>query len=229
MDTVCSSGSSRSPVARSRSSRARCIPRSTGWSIRGSSPATGAAPTTTARRSTTTSPRWAVVALARRRQAGITWPLPSRGRWPPRRRKPDRSACRPARTATPHRHAARGRTMIAGLIARARSLWTSARRPDQLEAEMREEVLLHQGMRAEDLVRSGLSRAEAARQARLEFGSPDRYQDEARESRGLHRVRALRVSWLDFKLGFRMLAKYPGITIVGGLAMAFAIWMGAAT
>src|SRR5688572_2364235 len=38
-----------------------------------------------------------------------------------------------------------------------------------------------------------------------------------------------RVSWLDFKLGFRMLARYPGLTIVGGLAMAFAIWAGSAT
>lgn len=35
------------------------------------------------------------------------------------------------------------------------------------------------------------------------------------------------VSWLDFKLGFRMLVKYPGLTLVGGLAMAFAIWVGA--
>ena len=38
-----------------------------------------------------------------------------------------------------------------------------------------------------------------------------------------------RVSWLDFKLGFRMLARYPGLTLVGGLAMAFAIWVGAGT
>jgi putative ABC transport system permease protein len=36
-------------------------------------------------------------------------------------------------------------------------------------------------------------------------------------------------SWLDFRLGFRMLLKYPGLTLVGGLAMAFAIWVGAAT
>lgn len=40
-------------------------------------------------------------------------------------------------------------------------------------------------------------------------------------------VTDLRPSWLDFKLGFRMLARYPGLTIVGGLAMAFAIWIGA--
>ena len=34
------------------------------------------------------------------------------------------------------------------------------------------------------------------------------------------------ISWLDLKLGVRMLVKYPGLTIVGGLAMAFAIWVG---
>ena len=32
--------------------------------------------------------------------------------------------------------------------------------------------------------------------------------------------------WLDLKLGVRMLVKYPGLTIVGGLAMAFAICVG---
>lgn len=32
---------------------------------------------------------------------------------------------------------------------------------------------------------------------------------------------------LDMKLGLRMLKKYLGLTIVGGLAMAFAIWVGA--
>ena len=40
------------------------------------------------------------------------------------------------------------------------------------------------------------------------------------------------LSWLaglslDMKLGGRMLAKYPGLTLVGGLAMAFSIWVGA--
>src|ERR671912_2264992 len=37
---------------------------------------------------------------------------------------------------------------------------------------------------------------------------------------------SLCMTWLDFKLGGRMLVKYPGLTIVGGLAMAFAIWVG---
>ena len=34
------------------------------------------------------------------------------------------------------------------------------------------------------------------------------------------------MNWLDLKLGGRMLVKYPGLTIVGGVAMAFAICVG---
>jgi predicted permease len=34
------------------------------------------------------------------------------------------------------------------------------------------------------------------------------------------------MSWIDLKLGFRMLVKYPGLTLVGGTAMAFAIFVG---
>jgi predicted permease len=34
---------------------------------------------------------------------------------------------------------------------------------------------------------------------------------------------------LDLKLGRRMLVKYPGLTVVGGLAIAFGIWFGAVT
>ena len=35
------------------------------------------------------------------------------------------------------------------------------------------------------------------------------------------------MSWLDFKLGLRMLIKYPALTLVGGLGMAVAIAIGA--
>lgn len=38
----------------------------------------------------------------------------------------------------------------------------------------------------------------------------------------------MKISTLDFKLGLRLLVRYPGLTIVGGLAMAFAIGTGAA-
>ena len=118
--------------------------------------------------------------------------------------------------------------MIAGPVARLRSLWRGLRRRGDVEAEMAEEFRLHQELRAADLVRAGLPPAEAARQARLEFGSVEWYKDEARAARGLRAVDEIRVSWLDVKLGGRMLVKYPGLTLVAGLAFAFAIAVGAA-
>lgn len=38
--------------------------------------------------------------------------------------------------------------------------------------------------------------------------------------------RSLRFSWLDFKVGFRMLVRYPGLTLVGTAAIAVAIALG---
>ena len=49
----------------------------------------------------------------------------------------------------------------------------------------------------------------------------------ASERRDEARRMWMKMSWLDFKLGFRMLAKYPGLTVIGGLAMALAIAVGA--
>jgi putative ABC transport system permease protein len=115
------------------------------------------------------------------------------------------------------------------VVAKLRSLWRGMRGTAALDAEMAEEFRTHVELRTEDLVRSGLSPHEAARQARLEFGSPEHYADRGRASRGLRPFDDLRLSWLDFKLGFRMLRRYPGLTLVGGLAMAFAIWVGAMT
>ena len=40
------------------------------------------------------------------------------------------------------------------------------------------------------------------------------------------RMPALRFSWLDFKVGLRMLARYPGLTLVGTVAIAVAIALG---
>jgi predicted permease len=119
--------------------------------------------------------------------------------------------------------------MITPLIARVRSLWRGLRRGPALQADMDEEFRLHQELRAADLARAGVAAAEARRRARLEFGSAEHFKEKGRRSRGLRRFDDLRVSWLDVKLGFRMLARYPGLTVVGGLAMAFAIWLGAAT
>jgi predicted permease len=118
--------------------------------------------------------------------------------------------------------------MISKLIARVRSLGRGIRERSAVETEMGEEFRLHIELRAQDLLRAGLSPEAALLRARREFGSTERYKEEARASRGLRSIDELRFSWLDFKLGLRMLVRYPGLTIVGGLAMAVAIAMGAA-
>ena len=93
------------------------------------------------------------------------------------------------------------------------------------ESRMDEEFRFHLDMETERLVREeGLPPDEARRRARIAFGLAERYKDEMRDGRGLAWVGGLA---LDLKLGGRMLIKYPGLTIVGGLAMAFAIWVGA--
>ena len=113
-----------------------------------------------------------------------------------------------------------------GLFARVRSMWRGIRRRSDVESEMKEEFRLHIELRARDLERAGLSSAEALQVARREFGSTERFKEEGRAARWLHRVDQIRFSWLDFKLGFRMLARYPGLTIVGCLAIAVAIALG---
>ena len=92
---------------------------------------------------------------------------------------------------------------------------------------MMDEFRHHIALRTEHLVREGLSPAEAARRARLEFGPVERHREEARASRGLRWFDEMRFSWLDVKLGLRMLAKHPGLSIVSVLGMAVAIAVGA--
>ena len=113
------------------------------------------------------------------------------------------------------------------MFARLRSLWRGARQRETIEAGMREEFEQHIALRARDLERSGVDAAAALRQARLDFGSIDHYRAESRASRGMALLDRFRFSWLDVKLGFRMLARYPGLTLVGGISIAFAICAGA--
>ncbi|AHG89810.1 protein of unknown function DUF214 [Gemmatirosa kalamazoonensis] len=90
---------------------------------------------------------------------------------------------------------------------------------------MNEEFRFHLEMEADRLVREeALEPQEARRRARLAFGYMERHKEEMRDGRGLRWLGGLS---LDLKLGVRLLVKYPGLTIVGGLAMAFAIWVGA--
>lgn len=117
--------------------------------------------------------------------------------------------------------------MLSGLIARIRSLWAGITGGHSIDDEMQQEFRAHMELRAADLLRAGLSPEEAGRRARVEFGGMHNYKEVGREARGLRGFDALRFSWLDIKLGARMLARYPALTLVGGAAMGVAIAIGA--
>ena len=84
------------------------------------------------------------------------------------------------------------------------------------ESRMNQEFRFHIEMETEQLMRAkGLSHHEARRQALVAFGGVEKHTGALRDGRGL--------AWLgglsrDFKLSVRTLARYPGVTIVGGLA-----------
>lgn len=55
----------------------------------------------------------------------------------------------------------------------------------QRTEEMEEELRSHVQLRADDLERSGLDRAQAERQARIEFGGRERYKEECHQALGI--------------------------------------------
>ena len=89
---------------------------------------------------------------------------------------------------------------------------------------MRDEMRFHIDMEAERLRASGLPAEEARRQAHVRFGGVEKFKEEGREARGFAWIDSLS---LDARLGLRMLAKNRWLTLVGGLAMAVAIALGA--
>jgi putative ABC transport system permease protein len=95
------------------------------------------------------------------------------------------------------------------------------------ESRANEEFGFHLDMETDRLVReAGLSREEARRRALAAFGGVQNHRESMRDGRGTAWLSGLS---LDLKLGGRMLVKYPGLAIIGGLAMAFGIWFGAVT
>ena len=93
------------------------------------------------------------------------------------------------------------------------------------ESRMDQEFRFHLEMETDRLMRDhALDPVEARRRALVAFGGVEKHKEALRDGRGLAGLRGLS---LDLKLGGRMLVKYPGLTVVGGLAMAFAIWVGA--
>lgn len=90
------------------------------------------------------------------------------------------------------------------------------------DRDLDEEVDAHLAEAVDDHIARGLSPQDARFAALREFGGVTQVKQVHREMRRRFAV----INWLDIKLGGRMLVKYPGLTVVGGLAMAFAILVG---
>lgn len=107
-----------------------------------------------------------------------------------------------------------------GIIARLRLIFTRR----AAESRMNEEFRFHLDMEAERNIRAGMTREEARRRAAVSFGGMETHKEDMRDGRGLAWLGGLS---LDLKLGLRMLLKYPGLAIVGGLGMTLATAIGA--
>ena len=104
-----------------------------------------------------------------------------------------------------------------------RRVWgaLSGRRTDH---DLQRELAGHLALAEDELRRKGHAPSDAARLARATAGGRIQALEALREQRGLPWLGS---SWLDVRLGLRLLVRNWGLTLVGGLAMSVAIGIAA--
>src|SRR5688572_14044300 len=96
-------------------------------------------------------------------------------------------------------------------------------RSDRAEHDLAREIDAHLQLLEDQFVAQGMSAGDARVAARRAFGGVEQAKEHQRDARSF---RWLDDSWLDLKLGWRMLIKYPGLTCVSGVGIAIAIAIG---
>src|SRR4051794_7357478 len=102
-------------------------------------------------------------------------------------------------------------------LAALRSFGRSSLFRSRMEHDMDREMRFHLDVRADDLQRGGLSRAEAERQARAEFGDVVRWKEAGRDARGLRLVDDLGA---DLRYALRILRRAPGFRAAAVVSLA---------